>query len=228
MFDSISEFAACIFYDRTGPLLFALMMLCTLVVAKVLLSMRGGVVLTFHFAPFTCPITIPALAALPYSPSSLWLTTSEACYDAHSAAAMHVNEWLGKQQHALCPCHVAFVRLGRAWVAQVVGGLRVFCGSSCVAVGCAVVSGVAACECHPQAMVGVLAKTSFATFTFSQFWLPTIACATGVLVYTRRGACAVTVLNWSRDALWLFALALWKLPFGTFVFDSAVLTRQCV
>ena len=159
IFDSISEFAACIFYDRTGPLLFALMMLSTLVVAKVLLSMRGGVVLTSHFAPFTCPITIPALAALPYSPSSLWLTTSEACYDAHSAAAMHVNEWLGKQQHALCPCHVAFVRLGRAWVAQVVGGLRVFCGSSCVAVGCAFVSGLAACECHPRAMICVLANS---------------------------------------------------------------------
>ena len=167
MFDSISEFAACIFYDRTGPLLFALMMLCTLVVAKVLLSMRGGVVLTFHFAPFTCPTTIPALAALPYSPSSLWLTTSEACYDAHSAAAMHVNEWLGKQQHALCPCHVAFVRLGRAWVAQVAGGLRVFCGSSCVAVGCAFVSGLAACECHPRAMVCVLAKHQLCDVHFS-------------------------------------------------------------
>ena len=70
--------------------------------------------------------------------------------------------------------------------------------------------------------------TSFATFTFPQSWSPTIACATGVLVYTRGGACAVTVLNWSRGALWLFALALWKLLFGTFLFDSAVLTRQCV
>ena len=131
--------------------------------------MRGGVVLTFHFAPFTCPTTIPALAALPYSPSSLWLTTSEACYDAHSAAAMHVNEWLGKQQHALCPCHVAFVRLGRAWVAQVVGGLRVFCGSSCVAVGCAFVSGLAACECHPRAMVCVRAKHQLCDVHFVAF-----------------------------------------------------------
>jgi len=204
------------------------MMLCTLVVAKVLLSMRGGVVSTFHFAPFTCPTTIPALAALPYSPSSLWLTTSEACYGAHSAAAMHVNEWLGKQQHALCPCHVAFVRLGRAWVAQLAGGLRVFCGSSCVAVGCAFVSGLAACECHPRAMVCVRAKHQLCDVHFSAVLVANGCLCDGRACLYAWGACAVTVLNWSRDALWLFALALWKLPFGTFLFDSAVLMRQCV
>ena len=80
---------------------------------------------------------------------------------------MHVNEWLGKQQHALCPCHVAFVHLDRAWVVQVVGGLRVFCGSSCLAVGCAFVSGLAACECHPRAMVCVRAKHQLCDVHFS-------------------------------------------------------------
>ena len=44
---------------------------------------------------------------------------------------MQVNEWLGELQHACCPCHVALVRLDRIWVAQLAGGLRVVCGSSC-------------------------------------------------------------------------------------------------
>ena len=78
---------------------------------------------------------------------------------------MQVHKWNGKLQHACCPGRVALVRLDRVWVAQLVGGLRLACGSSCadwLGLGRLLVArwflespfAIA----HPQAMVCVLAE----------------------------------------------------------------------
>ena len=85
-----------------------------------------------------------------------------------SAVAWQGHEKPVKLQHACCQCHVAFVRLDRVWVAQLFGGLRVVCGSSCVVCsGLARLSAARLCFDWPvaianlRAMVCVLAKQQF-------------------------------------------------------------------
>ena len=85
-----------------------------------------------------------------------------------SAVAWQGHEKPVKLQHACCQCHVAFVRLDRVWVAQLFGGLRVVCGSSCVVCsGLARLSAARLCFDWPiaianlRAMVCVLGKQQF-------------------------------------------------------------------
>jgi hypothetical protein len=66
-------------------------------------------------------------------------------------------------------------------------------------------------------------NTSFATFTFSPFWLLAVSCATDVRVCTRGGRLRLCGSQLGPKTLSLFAFVRWGLPSGICVLYSAVL-----